>query len=56
MSIERNKDLAAIHIKAKELGMGEFQRRALQFEVTGKESCIGMDADERQGRKARVGP
>lgn len=28
--------------------MSEFQRRALQYSVTGKESCLEMTAPERQ--------
>ncbi len=43
----RNKDLAAIHGTARRLGMGEFQRRALQYDVTGRESCVEMNAAER---------
>ena len=45
---QRNKELGAIHGTARKLGMGEFQRRALQYEVTGKESCLEMSAEERQ--------
>ena len=45
---ERNKDLARIHASAKKLGLGEFQRRALQYDVTGKESCLLMSDDERR--------
>ena len=44
----RNKELGAIHGTAHKLGMREFQRRALQYEVTGKESCVEMNAAERQ--------
>ena len=44
----RNKDLAAIHGTARKLGMGEFQRRALQYDVTGRESCVEMNEGERQ--------
>ncbi len=43
----RNKELGAIHGAARRLGMGEFQRRALQYDVTGKESCLEMNASER---------
>ena len=45
---ERNQDLADIHKMARDLGMSEFARRALQFEVTGKESCLLMTEDERR--------
>ena len=44
----RNKELGAIHGTARKLGMGEFQRRALQYEVTGKESCLEMNEVERR--------
>jgi hypothetical protein len=44
----RNKDLAAIHGTARRLGLGEFQRRALQYDVTGRESCLEMNAAERR--------
>ncbi len=44
---ERNRDLAAIHKGARRLGMGEFQRRALQYAETGRESCLEMTATER---------
>ena len=44
----RNKELAAIHGTARRLGMSKFQRRALQYDVTGRESCIEMSASERQ--------
>lgn len=45
---ERNAELAAIHATARRLGMSEFQRRALQYDVTGKESCLLMSAEERR--------
>lgn len=44
----RTKELGIIHAEAKRQGMSEFQRRALQFEVTGKESCVGMTQAERK--------
>ncbi len=43
---QRNRDLAEIHSQARRLGMSEFQRRALQYDVTGKESCLLMSAEE----------
>ena len=43
----RNSDLKRIHSTARNLGMSEFARRALQFEVTGKESALLMTATER---------
>lgn len=45
---DRNHDLATIHATARKLGMSEFQRRAVQYDVTGKESCLLMSAAERQ--------
>ena len=45
---ERNADLATIHQTARDLGMSEFARRALQFEITGKESALLMTATERR--------
>ena len=44
----RNRDLGKIHGTARRLGMGEFQRRALQYDVTGRESCVEMSAAERR--------
>ena len=46
-TLERNRDLAKIHACARNLGMSEFQCRALQFDVTGTESCLYMSAEER---------
>lgn len=43
----RTQDLRKIHGTARKLGMGEFQRRALQYDVTGRESCLEMTATER---------
>ena len=45
---ERNQDLKRIHSVARDLGVSEFARRALQFEITGKESALLMTADERR--------
>ena len=57
----RNKELGAIHGTARKLGMGEFQRRSLQYEVTGKESCLEMNETERRAvidelKRAKVQP
>ena len=46
-SAERNADLRRIHGTARKLGLSEFGRRALQYEVTGRESCLEMTAEER---------
>jgi len=45
---QRNQELGKIHGLANRQGLSEFQRRALQFEVTGKESCATMTQAERQ--------
>jgi hypothetical protein len=45
---ERNRELAEIHNTARRLGMSEFARRALMYEVTGKESALLMTATERR--------
>ena len=44
----RNKDLGVIHGTARKLGLSDFQRRALQYDVTGRESCLEMSQAERQ--------
>ena len=43
----RNRDLAKIHGEARRQGMSDFARRALQYEVTGKESALLMNEAER---------
>jgi phage gp16-like protein len=45
---ERNRELAEIHNAARRLGMSEFARRALMYEVTGKESALLMNVAERR--------
>ena len=45
---QRNADLATIHQTARNLGLSEFARRSLQYEVTGRESCLEMNATERR--------
>ena len=45
---ERNADLARIHSEARRQGMSEFARRALQYAVTGQESCLLMSGAERK--------
>ena len=47
-SVARNRELGQIHGTARRLGMSEFQRRALQYDVTGRESCLEMSQSERQ--------
>ena len=44
----RTQELRTIHSTARNLGMSEFARRALQFEVTGKESALLMNEAERR--------
>ena len=55
--------LAAIHVRAKRLGLDEDTRRALQERVAGKRSCADMSigelravADELRQADQRVGP
>ena len=43
----RTQELRSIHSTARNLGMSEFARRALQYEVTGRESCLEMTTEER---------
>ncbi len=54
--------IRAVHARARELGLEEADRRAIQHRVTGKDSCANMTADElrrvlaemdRQGRPGR---
>ena len=46
---QRNRELKIIHARARDLNMSEFERRSLQYDVTGgKESCANMNQAERQ--------
>ena len=44
----RTQELGRIHATARKLGMSDFQRRALQYDVTGRESCLEMSETERR--------
>ena len=44
----RTQELRTIHSTARNLGLSEFARRSLQYEVTGRESCLEMNATERR--------
>lgn len=45
---QRRTELSIIHAEAQRQGLSEFKRRALQFSLTGHESAVTMNQEERR--------